>query len=47
MAREWDHYVTIFSTNLKQNKEFYEKLKYCIIEKSEAMRQKEKEGHWS
>jgi SAM-dependent MidA family methyltransferase len=32
---------------LKQNKEFYKKVKYCIIEKSEAMRQKEKKiiGH--
>jgi SAM-dependent MidA family methyltransferase len=27
---------------LKHNKEFYERLAYCIIEKSEAMRQKEK-----
>ena len=27
---------------LKNNNEFYKKLKYCIIEKSEAMRQKEK-----
>jgi SAM-dependent MidA family methyltransferase len=27
---------------LKQNKELYENIKYCIIEKSEAMRQKEK-----
>ena len=32
---------------LKHNKEFYRKLKYCIIEKSEAMRQKEQQfiGH--
>jgi SAM-dependent MidA family methyltransferase len=29
---------------IKKNKEFYDKLKYCIIEKSEAMRQKEREA---
>jgi SAM-dependent MidA family methyltransferase len=32
---------------LKQNEDFFKKLRYCIIEKSEAMRQKEKKviGH--
>src|SRR6188474_3482611 len=33
--------------HLKHNKDFFKKVRYCIIEKSEAMRQKEKEiiGH--